>query len=78
MPINQEIDPFHNIPRSQIVTRKIAGVNQTKMLALSLGLLILAGFFFWGEWIEKVVPDKYVFDVTSHVPDRDYLPPSLR
>jgi hypothetical protein len=44
----------------------------------SILMLGLAGFFFWGMWVDDVIPDKYVFAAGEHAPDRDYLPASRR
>ncbi len=74
----QDFDPMHNIPRDRIVSKRVGEGSQTGVLIASVLMLGLAGFFFWGMWVDDVVPDKYVFAADAHAPDRDYLASSRR
>ena len=69
----QEIDPFHNIPKQAIVRKASTPGKQLGLLICALVLIAISVFLLWGNWVNDVVPDDYVFDPSAQEPDSDYL-----
>jgi len=69
MPFYNEIDPFHNIPRQNIVPRRPGG-SQKGLFIFALALIVFS-VIFWLRWLRQPVPNKYLLDL-HNTPDRDY------
>jgi hypothetical protein len=74
MTMYQEIDPFHNIPRQQIVRNKIERSKKGHYVLLGLLTLCFVGILLWGKWVEEVVPEQYIFDPQADAEDTARTP----